>query len=114
MNEVDREWLKDMPGYAREAVSLLGSNGAAQLDADRKTLFAVSHAILTVGEAASRVSRQGQAEFPGIPWKDIVGMRHRLVHGYRTRSTAIVIDTVRNHLPPLIAILEKAGIDESI
>jgi uncharacterized protein with HEPN domain len=112
MNEVDREWLKDMLEYAREAISLLGTRSATELDADRRSLFAVIQSVLTVGEAASHVSQQGQAQLPEIPWKDVIGMRHRLVHGYRTRSTVIVVDTVRDHLPPLIAILERVGLAE--
>jgi uncharacterized protein with HEPN domain len=105
MNDVDREWLRDMLENAREAVSLLGVRDATELDADRRSLT-----IVTLGEAASHVSQQGQIELPEIPWKDIIGMRHRLVHGYRTRSTAIVVDTVHNHLPPLIAALEEARV----
>jgi uncharacterized protein with HEPN domain len=112
MNEVDREWLKDMLESAREAVSLLGARDATELDSDRRSLLAVIHSIVTLGEAAGHVSQQGQTELPGIPWKDVIGMRHRLVHGYRTRSTAIVVDTVRNHLPTLIATLEKARVDK--
>jgi uncharacterized protein with HEPN domain len=114
MNEIDREWLKDMLECAREAISLLGNRSATELDADRRSLLAVIQSVVTVGEAASHISRQGQAELPGIPWRDIIGMRHRLVHGYRTRSTAILVDTVRDHLPPLVAILERVGLAEDI
>ena len=38
--------------------------------------------IEIVGEAANRVSSEGQAQFPDIPWSQIIGMRHRLIHGY--------------------------------
>jgi uncharacterized protein with HEPN domain len=112
MNDIDREWLIDMLEYAREARSLLGAGGADELDADRKTLLAVRLAIQTVGEAATRVSPQAQAEFPQIPWNRIIGMRHRLVHGYRTIATTLIVDTVRDHIPPLIAILEAAGVEK--
>jgi uncharacterized protein with HEPN domain len=112
MNEFDREWLTDMLSSAREVVSLLGTRQAAEFDADRRTLLAVRLAVQTIGEAATRVSEQGQAEFPTIPWDKIIAMRHRLVHGYRTISTVVIVDTVRDHLPPLIAILEAARVDE--
>ena len=112
MHELDREWLTDMLESAREAVSLLGALDAAELDADRRTLLSVRLAIQTIGEAATRVSARRQAEFPQIPWSNIIGMRHRLVHGYRTISTTLIVDTVRVHQPPLIAILEAAGVEE--
>ncbi len=97
---------------AREAVSLLGPLDAAQLDSDRRTLLSVRLAIQTIGEAATRVSAGGRAELPQIPWSNIIGMRHRLVHGYRTISTTLIVDTVRNHIRPLIDVLEAAGVEE--
>ena len=112
MDEIDREWLTDMLEHARAAVRILGDRDPAQLDADTTALFAVSYAVLIIGEAANRVSRDGQAAFPGIPWSKIIGMRHRMVHGYRSRSTPAVVDTVREHLPSMIAILEQARVEE--
>jgi uncharacterized protein with HEPN domain len=112
MNEIDRECLTDMLEAARDAVSLLGPRGVTELDADRRTLLAVRLAIQMIGEAASRVSAEGRADLPGVPWGKITGMRHRLVHGYRTIDTAVILDTVREHLPPLIAILADARVDE--
>ena len=112
MNEFDRQWLTDMLESAREAVSLLGARGVVELEADRRTLLSVRLAIQTIGEAATRVSPEAQTELADIPWSKIIGMRHRLVHGYRTISTTLIIDTVRDHVPPLIAILEAAGLEE--
>ena len=112
MDEIDREWLTDMLEHARAAVTILGERDAAQLDSDTTTLFAVSHAVLILGEAANRVSPKGQTAFPGIAWSKIIGMRNRLVHAYRTRSAPVLVDTVRNHLPSLIAILEEARVEE--
>jgi uncharacterized protein with HEPN domain len=112
MNEFDRQWLTDMLESARDAASLLGSRGVAELDTDRRTLLAVRLAIQTIGEAATRVSPQARADLPDVPWSDIIGMRHRLVHGYRAISTVLIVETVRGHIPPLIKILESAGLDE--
>ena len=112
MNEFDRQWLADMLESAKEAVSLLGAQGAAELDVDRKTMLAVRLAIQTVGEAATHVSPEAQADFPNIPWNNIIGMRHRLVHGYRTISNILIVETIRDHMPSLIRALEAAGLDE--
>jgi uncharacterized protein with HEPN domain len=35
-----------------------------------------------LGEAAGKVSAATQAAYPKIPWREITGMRHRLIHGY--------------------------------
>ena len=112
MDEIDRERLTDMLLYARAAVRIMADLDAERLNSDEKALLAVSHAVLIVGEAANRVSSHGKSEFPGIPWSKIVGMRNRLVHGYEARSTPILVDTVQRHLPPLIAILEAAHVED--
>ena len=38
--------------------------------------------VLGTGEAAGQVSPTFRAAHPDIPWRDITGMRHRLIHGY--------------------------------
>ena len=43
---------------------------------------------------------------PAIPWREIVGMRNRIVHVYFDIDLRLVWDTVHNDLPMLIAQLE--------
>lgn len=43
-----------------------------------------------IGEAASRVSAETRAAFSSIPWKEMIGMRHILVHGYFEIDTDLV------------------------
>ena len=54
----------------------------ADLDTDRQLVLALVKAIEIVGEAASRVTAPTKQRLPEIPWDDIVGMRHRLIHAY--------------------------------
>jgi uncharacterized protein with HEPN domain len=111
MNDVDREWLKDMLEYARAAIRVLGTADAEALEMDERAFLAVSHAIQIVGEAASKVSPEGRVAFSSeIPWPKVVGMRHRLVHGYRVRSAELLVKTAREDLPALISVL--AGVLE--
>lgn len=60
-----------------------------------------------IGEAASGVSDGYRAKHPAIPWKKMIGLRNRLIHGYYDIDQDIIWDTVRGDLPPLIAMLEK-------
>jgi uncharacterized protein with HEPN domain len=71
-------------------------------DRSRTSLLAVMKAIEIVGEAASRMSAEGRAALPQIPWADIVGMRNRLIHAYFDVDPAIVWKTVDSALPGLI------------
>lgn len=99
MDAFDREWLSDMLEFARTTVRLLGTRDEAALASDDRTLLAVSHALQIVGEAANHVSPEAKAALVEIPWVDVVGMRHHLVHGYRTRSIQLIAHTIQEDLP---------------
>jgi uncharacterized protein with HEPN domain len=68
---------------------------------------AVMRQLEIMGEAARRLSEETRLELSEIPWRQIIGMRNRLIHGYDDVDLAIVWDSVQNDLPPLIAQLEQ-------
>jgi uncharacterized protein with HEPN domain len=69
--------------------------------------MALTHLIQILGEAARRISPVLQQSHPEIPWKQIIGMRHKVVHDYLHVDYDIVWAVVSTDLPPLIAQLEK-------
>lgn len=62
---------------------------------------AVIRNIEIVGEAAGRVSAGFSARTPSIPWREIVGMRHRLIHGYLQVNLDTVWEVIERDLPAL-------------
>lgn len=56
-----------------------------------------------IGEAASRLSAATRAGAPAIPWRDIVGMRNRLVHDYADVDWNVVWSVLHTELEPLRA-----------
>jgi uncharacterized protein with HEPN domain len=54
-----------------------------------------------LGEAVKKVSADMRTANPDVPWKDIAGMRDRVVHDYFGVSLMIVWDVITKHLPPL-------------
>ena len=69
--------------------------------------LALVRLVEIVGEAANRLPIEDQSRYPSIPWKEIVGMRNRLVHGYDAIDLDVLWDTVRIDLPQLIEELER-------
>ncbi len=63
-------------------------------------------AIEIVGEAAYQIAETTRDELPSIPWADIIGMRHRLVHAYFDINLDVLWQTVQDDLPTLIAQIE--------
>ena len=102
----DEAYLLDMLIAARDALSFLHELSQDQFVASRLHQQAVTKALETIGEAAGRVSRSTRTAHPEIPWREITGMRHRLVHDYFEIDLDKVWEIVRNDLPPLIAKLE--------
>jgi uncharacterized protein with HEPN domain len=94
MNVEDRLRLSHMIDAAESVLSFMAGRQRSDLDDDRMLLFAVVRAIEVIGEAASKVSEEFRAISPGVPWKAIVGMRNRLIHGYFDIDTEIVWKTV--------------------
>jgi len=90
---------------AKEAVEFAAGKSRKDLDDDRKLSLAIIKSIEIIGEAASKVSEACKAENDNIPWRDIIGMRNRLSHGYFDVNLDIVWETVQTDLPNIIKVL---------
>ncbi|MBD3346560.1 MAG: DUF86 domain-containing protein [Chitinivibrionales bacterium] len=103
----DRVRLTHMLEASRDAISFSGSMTEDELSENRMVLQAIVRSIEIIGEAASQVSQAYRAKHPEIPWKDIVGMRNRLIHAYFEIDPELVYSTVQHDLPILVGQLEK-------
>lgn len=103
----DRVRLLHMIEAADEAISFIAGTTRAELENDRKTLFAVIRCVEIIGEAAAKVSEATRSTAPDVPWSAIVGMRNRLVHAYFDVDTEVVWKTVTTELPRLRSRLQQ-------
>lgn len=99
----DQSLLLDMLLAAQDAHVFVAGLDAAQFSGSRLHQHAVIRCLEIIGEAAGRVSPQFQAAHPEIPWRKVIGMRHRLIHGYSEVDIDIVWSVLRDELLPLIA-----------
>lgn len=67
---------------------------------------AVIRQIEVIGEAASLISTEFCVDHPEIPWRKMVDMRNRLIHGYSRVRLDLVWQAVRDDIPSLIALIE--------
>lgn len=62
--------------------------------------------VLQVGELAARAIEYGvDQEYPEIMWRQMRGMRNRIVHDYEGVQLGIVWDTIQNDFPEMLNIL---------
>ena len=107
MHVDDDTRLRHMLDAAREAISFVKGKQRRDLDNDRQLALSLVKCIEIVGEAGAHVSDEMRQAHQDIPWRVIVGMRNRLIHGYYEIDLDRVWDTISKNLPPLIAQLEN-------
>ena len=107
MRRDDEVRLRHMLDATEEALEFARGCRRRDLDQDRKLVLALVKDIEIVGEAAYQVSPDTRSQLPEIPWEDIIGMRHRLVHAYFDIDLDILWATVQGDLPGLVAALRK-------
>ncbi len=74
--------LQHMLEHAQEAVAMIEGKERADLQRERMLELSLIRLIEVIGEAAARVTPEGQEKYPAIPWPQVVSMRNRLIHGY--------------------------------
>jgi len=99
--------IRHMVDAAREAIGFASGCSSEELAHDRMLLLSLVKCIEILGEAASKVTDATRESLPEIPWRDIISMRNRLIHGYFDIDTTIVWKTVTTELPSLEHALEK-------
>jgi len=69
--------------------------------ADDRTLSAVVRKLEIIGEAVKHIPEYITHQQPLVPWKQIAGMRDKLIHSYFGVDSHLVWQTVHNRLPEL-------------
>jgi uncharacterized protein with HEPN domain len=102
----DETYLTFMMLAARRVESYIQGMSRRDFDADPKTKDAVVLQIGNIGEAASKVSSPFKAQHPALPWPQMIGMRHRVFHGYEVLDWDRIWTTATIFVPELIRLLE--------
>lgn len=83
-------YFNDMLDSASKAVEFTEGISFNSFMKDEKTQFAVIRAIEIVGEASKKIPRSLKNKYPDIPWREIGGMRDKLIHDYFGVNSKIV------------------------
>lgn len=68
---------------------------------DKEKQYAVLRALEIIGEATKNLSKDLKAKNSEIPWKEIAGMRDKLIHEYFGVNLELVWETIKSKLPEL-------------
>lgn len=103
----DRERLKhmleciDVLTEARSRLSL------ETIQADRIIYHGLVKEIEIIGEAAYMLTIEFKESHPEVPWKEIIDMRHVLVHGYYKINPAQLWHTLQHDIEELRPFIKK-------
>jgi uncharacterized protein with HEPN domain len=104
--------VKDERAYLLHAIDAIDAIQSYTVDgrdaffADGKTQDAVIRNIEIIGQAVNGISDGTRALEPDVPWRQIAGMRDKLIHEYFGVDLALVWDVVERELPVLRPQLE--------
>lgn len=96
----DRERLLDIL-EAIDKIDTYKGNNRSVFDSDDLLQVWIVHHLQIIGEAASRLSEEIRIQHPDVPWGQMIGMRHILVHGYFEVDREIVWNAAQANLAKL-------------
>lgn len=102
-----RASLLDMIEAAERAIQYCADMDYATFLRDHKTQDAVTRNIEILGEAVKNVDAAFRTAHADIPWKNIAGMRDKLIHDYFGVNFDVVWNVVDLELPQLLPLLQK-------
>ena len=95
------DYLEDILDTMEKAEAMVSEVNLETFKEDYQINFAVVRALEIIGEATKRLPDSFREHYSEIPWKDMAGMRDRIIHGYDTVNLEIVWATVKNRIPEL-------------
>jgi uncharacterized protein with HEPN domain len=104
-------FLKDILKAAAKIEEITASTSEESFLTDEILPAAVLHHLTVIGEAINRLSPELRERHPKVPWRQIVSVRHRIVHAYFDLDWQIVWNAAVDEIPQLGQ--QIAGILES-
>lgn len=101
----DRVYLQHIRDALQDIVEYCGNDHSAFLD-DRMRQDATLRKLEIIGQAVKNLSDNTKSRKPAIPWRQIAGMRDKVIHDYFGVNLEIVWAVVQKDLPTLRVAIE--------
>ena len=78
---------------------------------DSKTCDSVLRCLEVIGEAAKNIPNEVRVKYPTVPWREMAGMRDKVIHGYFVVDFEMVWLVVKEDLPQIKPIIKQLLFD---
>jgi len=100
----DREYLdylRDIRKAVDKAIEFTEGMKYESFHKDEKTVYATLRALEVIGEASKKVPDSIKDTYPEVPWREMAGIRDKLIHDYFGVNREVVWNTVQRDIPSL-------------
>jgi len=102
-----RLYLKDILDALESIEKFVHDMGFEEFKRDDKTVSAVIRKFEIVGEATKQIPEEIKKKSPQTPWKEMAGMRDRLIHFYFGVDHQLVWTAIKERIPLVKAYIKK-------
>ena len=107
LSETDLLWLKRILENIHNIESLLQTTTEESFLTNLKDYNAICLEFIQIGEKVNMLSSELYESYPDVPWRELYGLRNRIVHGYDKVNKSIVWATVVKDLPVIKESIES-------
>ncbi len=101
MSKEPKEYLKHIHDECLYIISVSENLLFEDFMEDETLKRAVVRSLEIIGEATKKIPADFKAKWNTIQWKNMAGMRDRLIHDYIGVNYAIVWDVMKNKIPDM-------------
>jgi uncharacterized protein with HEPN domain len=106
----ERAWhfyLHDMICFAEKVLVYCDGLDQGAFEATGLNYDATVRNLELIGEAATHIPAEIRETYASIPWRQMIAMRNRLIHGYLGIDNDTLWSIIQDDVPPLLTELQK-------
>jgi uncharacterized protein with HEPN domain len=111
MSRIVSLFIKDILQNMNDAMEFIEGISYDQFAADKKTLNAVLRSIEVIGEATKNIPDEVRAKYPQVPWKEMAGMRDKVIHSYFGVDRETVWLVIKDSIPAIKPLMQQVLLD---
>jgi len=106
-----QDYINDLTEACGDILAFTEGMSYSDFVNDKKTINAVIRCLEVIGEATKKLPASLKDRYPKVPWKQMAGMRNKLVHEYFGVDKQMVWQVVEKHIHDLLILTKEITTD---